>query len=81
MGFGSFGGMESIISRYLASPDGQEATRKYLASPEGIAMIKNFISTPEGQKTAITILPALLDGLNIPPEVKETIAGLLNPSK
>jgi len=78
MNFGNFGGMDGMISRYLASPGGQEATGKYLASPEGIAMIRNFISTPEGQKTAIIILPILLDGLNLPPAVKETVKGLLN---
>ncbi len=77
MGFGNFGGIELIISRYLASPEGREATRKYLASPQGIAMIRDFVSTPEGQRTALIILPVLTDGLNIPPAVKETIKGLL----
>jgi hypothetical protein len=77
MNFGNFGGMDGIISRYLASPDGQEATRKYLVSPEGIDMIRKFVSTPEGKKTALIILPALIDGLNLSPVAKETVMGLL----
>ena len=77
MNLGNFGSMDGIISRYLASPDGQKATANYLASPEGIDMIRKFVSTPEGKKTALIILPALLDGLNLSMAVKETVMGLL----
>lgn len=80
MSLGCFGGMDTLVSRYLASPEGKEAIRKYLASPEGIAMIQNYISTPEGKKTAISILPSLLDGLNLPQAVRDAVTSAIGKS-
>lgn len=73
MNFGNIGGMGGAVGSYLSTPEGQEAAKKYLASPEGIAMLKGFIGTPEGQKTVLSILPALLDGLNLPPAIKDAV--------
>jgi hypothetical protein len=80
MNFGSLGGMGGAAGKYLATPEGQEAAKKYLASPEGITMLKGFIATPEGKKTMISILPALIDGLNLPPAVKDAVMKATGPS-
>jgi hypothetical protein len=80
MNFGSLGCMGGAVGSYLATPEGQEAAKKYLASPEGIAMLKGFIGTPEGQKTILSILPAVLDGLNLPPAIKEAVVSAISRS-
>jgi hypothetical protein len=80
MNFGSLGGMGGAVSSYLATPEGQEAAKKFLASPDGIAMLKGFIATPDGQKAMISLLPALLDVLNISPEIKAAIKSAIGPS-
>jgi hypothetical protein len=80
MNFGSLGDMGGAVAGYLATPEGQEAAKKYLASPDGIAMLKGFIETPEGKKAMISILPALLDGLNLPPAIKDAVKSALSSS-
>jgi hypothetical protein len=80
MNFGSLGGMGGAVGSYLSTPEGQEAAKKYLASPDGIAMLKGFIATPEGKKTILGVLPALLDGINLPPAVKEAVISAISTS-
>jgi hypothetical protein len=80
MNFGSLGGMGGAVGSYLSTPEGQEAAKKYLASPDGIAMLKGFIATPEGKKTILSVLPALLDGINLPPAVKEAVISAISTS-
>ena len=80
MNFGSLGGMGGAVGSYLSTPEGQEAAKKYLASPEGIAMLKGFIATPDGQKSMLCVLPTLLDGLNLPPAVKDAVKAAIGTS-
>jgi len=80
MNFGSLGSMGGAVGSYLATPEGQEAAKKYLATPDGIAMLKGFVGSPEGQKTMISILPVVLDGLNLPPAVKEAVKNAMGPT-
>ena len=80
MNFGSLGVMGGAVGSYLSTPEGQEAAKKYLASPEGIAMLKGFIGTPEGQKTIFSILPTLLEGLNLPPAIKDAVLAAISSS-
>ena len=80
MNFGSLGGMGGAVESYLSTPEGQEAAKKYLASPEGIAMLKGFMGTPEGQKTMLSVLPALMDGLNLPPAIKDAVKAAIGTS-
>lgn len=80
MNFGSIGGMGGAVGSYLSTPEGQEAAKKYLASPDGIAMLKGFIVTPEGKKTILSVLPALLDGFNLPPAVKGAVISAISIS-
>ncbi|MHB8163494.1 MAG: hypothetical protein ACYDDV_03985 [Methanoregula sp.] len=80
MNFGSLGGMGGAVGSYLATPEGQEAAKKFLASPDGIAMLKGFIETPDGKKAMMSLLPALLDTLNVPPAVKEVVKSAIGTS-
>jgi hypothetical protein len=80
MNFGSISGMGGAIGSYLSTPEGQEAAKKYLASPDGIAMLKGFIATPEGKKTILSVVPALMDGINLPPAVKEAVVSAISTS-
>ena len=80
MNFGSLGGMGGAVSSYLSTPEGHEAAKKYLASADGIAMLKGFIATPEGKKTILSVLPALLDGINLPPAIKEAVISAIGTS-
>ncbi|MDP3395627.1 MAG: hypothetical protein Q8S57_03015 [Methanoregula sp.] len=80
MNFGSLGCMGGAVGSYLSTPEGQEAAKKYLASPDGIAMLKGFIATPEGKKTILNVLPALLDGINLPPTFKEAVISAISTS-
>ncbi|WP_321508056.1 hypothetical protein [uncultured Methanoregula sp.] len=77
MNFGSLGGMGGAVSSYLGTPEGQEAAKQFLASPEGINLLKTFAASPEGQKALLSVVPTLLNVINLPPGVKEMIlAGL-----
>ncbi|MGD0080260.1 MAG: hypothetical protein ABSB80_06405 [Methanoregula sp.] len=77
MDFGSLGGMGGAIGSFLASPDGQDAAKKFLASPQGTDMLKSFAATPEGQKALMSVVPVILDGINLPPGVKDMILAAL----
>ena len=80
MNFGNLGGMGGAVGSYLSTPEGQEAAKQYLASPDGIAMLKVFIATPEGKKTILSVLPALLDGVNLPPVIKDAVISAIGTS-
>jgi len=77
MDFGSLGGMGGAIGSFLASPDGQDAAKKFLASSQGTDMLKSFAATPEGQKALMSVVPVILDGINLPPGVKDMILAAL----
>jgi hypothetical protein len=40
-------------------------------------MLQKFVETSEGKKIVLSILPQMLSGLNLPPEVTATIKGAL----
>ena len=73
MNFGNIGGMGGAVGNYITTPEGQDAIKKFLTSPEGVEMLQKFAGTPEGQKTMLSILPTVLEGLNLPPETTDTI--------
>jgi hypothetical protein len=45
----------------------------YLSSPEGQASIREYLTTPPGKQTTQLLLPHMLDGLNLPEDVKKKI--------
>jgi hypothetical protein len=61
--------MNGMISSYLASPKGQEMIQSFMSSPEGQKIICDYIATPNGKKTLRQLLPCILDGLHLPPEI------------
>jgi hypothetical protein len=73
MNFGNLGAMGGMVGNFLATPEGQEAAKKFLSSPDGVNLLKNFVGTPEGQKAILSILPVLLDNLNLTPEMRQLI--------
>ena len=40
-------------------------------------MLQKFAGTPEGKETIVSILPHILDGLNLPPGAADTIKGAI----
>jgi hypothetical protein len=79
--FGDIGGIGWVVESYIAAPEGRNAVNKYLTSPEGIAMLQKFVGTPEGKETIVSILPHILDGLNLPPGSADTIRGALGSTQ
>jgi len=62
--------MNGFVATYLASPQGKEMVHRYLASPEGQRTIREYLSSPEGKQTARAVLPLLLDGIDLPEDVR-----------
>ena len=65
--------MKGLVATYLASPPGQVMILNYLSSAEGQASIREYFATPEGKQTAKAILPLLLDGIDMPDEVRISV--------
>jgi hypothetical protein len=71
--FGTTGLMSDAITRYISTSEGQEKITRFLASPEGMTILKNFAATPDGKKVVLSILPQLLEGLDLPAHMKDAI--------
>ncbi|MFA6332910.1 MAG: hypothetical protein WCX22_08160 [Methanoregula sp.] len=65
--------MNGFVTTYLASPQGKEMIHRYLASPEGQRTIREYLSSPEGKQTARAVLPLLLDGIDLPEDVRRSL--------
>jgi len=65
--------MKGLVATYLASPQGQEMVNRYLSSAEGQVSIRDYLSTPDGKQTAQMILPLVLDVVDLPEEVKNSV--------
>jgi hypothetical protein len=78
MNFGNLGGIGLAAGNFLATPEGQEAAKKFLATPDGVTLLKSFAGTPQGQQVIMSLLPTIVDGLNLPPAVKEMIKASAN---
>jgi hypothetical protein len=63
-------GMQGMIAAYVASPQGQETIRNYLASPEGKKTIGAYLATPEGQDMGSLIFNRILEGLDLPEDIR-----------
>jgi hypothetical protein len=77
MNFGNLAGIGGAASAFLATPEGQETVKNFLLSPEGTSLLKNFATTPDGQKVIMSILPAVLGAMNLPPGVADMIKGAI----
>jgi hypothetical protein len=72
--------MRGMISSYLASPKGQEMIQNYMSSPEGQKAICDYIATPQGKNTLRQILPCILDGLQLSPEIRDAVTRKIRES-
>jgi hypothetical protein len=69
--------MKSMITSYLASPQGQKMIQEYLSSPEGRQGICEFTATPKGRETMKQVLPSILRCLSLPADVQSEVARTL----
>ncbi|MDD4136649.1 MAG: hypothetical protein PHT99_01980 [Methanoregula sp.] len=69
--------MKGFIATCLASPQGQEMIHRYLTSREGQWVIREYLSPLEGKQTARTILPLLLEGIDLPDGVRGSLQEIL----
>jgi len=74
-------GIQGLVAKYLASPQGKEAIQSFLSSPKGKEVIDAYLSTSEGQQMAQMLLLRALDGLAIPDTIKDQIRAALAQSK
>ncbi len=66
MDFGNLGGIGGSVAGFIATPEGQTAVKNFLATPDGMSLLKNFAATSQGQQVIMSILPSVLDGMNLP---------------
>jgi hypothetical protein len=66
-------GMMKMALVYIESPQGQEAVRHYLSSPDGQATINAYLAIPQGKQIGKLLLLRMLDGLDLPDDVKNTV--------
>ncbi|MCK9578898.1 MAG: hypothetical protein M0Q92_00420 [Methanoregula sp.] len=65
--------MKGVVASYLASPQGMEMIQNFLSSREGQTSITEYLKTPQGKQTAMDILPLLLDTVDIPGNVRNSV--------
>ena len=73
--------MKGLAASYLTSPNGQEMIHNFISSADGQASIKEYLATPAGKQTTQLLLPHMLDGLNLPEDVKEKIQIVISERK
>jgi hypothetical protein len=73
MDFGNFGGLGGSLAGFIATPDGQAAVKNFLSTPDGMNLLKSFAASSQGQQVIMSILPSVVDGMNLPEPVKAMI--------
>ena len=73
MDFGNLGGLGGSLSGFIATPEGQTAVKNFLATPDGMNLLRSFASSSQGQQVIMSILPSVVDGMNLPEPVKAMI--------
>ncbi|MGA2105648.1 hypothetical protein [Methanoregula sp.] len=73
MDFGNLGGLEGSLTGFIATPQGQAAVKSFLATPDGMNLLKSFASSTQGQQVIMSILPEIVDGMDLPGPVKDMI--------
>ncbi|MGA2161328.1 MAG: hypothetical protein ABSG28_03885 [Methanoregula sp.] len=80
MDFGNLGGIGGSVVGFISTPEGQTAVKNFLATPDGMSLLKNFAATSQGQQVIMSILPSVLDGMNLPEPVKAMIKSAIPTS-
>ena len=65
--------MKGLVASYLASPSGMDMIHAYISSAEGKASIREYLASPRGKQTALAILPLVLDAVDLPGEVRNSV--------
>ena len=65
--------MKGLVASYLASPSGMEMIHNYISSAEGQVSIREYLATPRGKLTAVNILTMVLDVVELPDDVKNSV--------
>ena len=65
--------MKGVVTSYLACPEGTKMVNDYLASKEGLTCMEKYFLTPEGRKTALAILPLVLDAVDLPDDIRNSV--------
>jgi hypothetical protein len=73
MDFGNLGGIGGSLAGFIATPEGQAAVKNFLATPDGMNLLKSFATSSQGQQVIMSILPSVVDGMNLPGPVKDMI--------
>jgi 3-deoxy-D-manno-octulosonic-acid transferase len=66
--------LRTIVTSYLASPQGQEMIRDYLSSPEGQQAICEFAGTQKGREALKNVLPSILSCLYMPVDLQSAVS-------
>lgn len=73
MDFGNLGGLGGSLAGFIATPEGQAAVKNFLSTPDGMNLLKSFAASTQGQQVIMSILPSVVDGMNLPEPVKAMI--------
>jgi len=65
--------MKGLVASYLASPQGMDMIHNYISSAEGKESIREYLATPRGKQTAHAILPLVLDVVDLPEDVRNSV--------
>ncbi|MFA4826088.1 MAG: hypothetical protein WC593_13125 [Methanoregula sp.] len=65
--------MKGLVASYLASPPGMDMIHSYISSAGGQASIREYLATSRGKQTALAILPLVLDVVDLPGEVRNSV--------
>jgi tripartite-type tricarboxylate transporter receptor subunit TctC len=65
--------IKKLVASYVTSPQGMEMILTYISSSNGQAAIRQYLKTPGGKQIALDIMPLLLDVIEIPDDVKNTV--------
>ena len=65
--------IKKLVASYVTSPQGMEMILKYISSANGQTSIREYLKTPRGKQIALDILPLLLDVIELPDDVKNSV--------
>ncbi len=65
--------MKAMITSYLASSQGQELILNYLSSPDGQKAICDFVTTAKGKEVMKQVLPCILRGMPLSPDLQAEV--------
>jgi hypothetical protein len=69
---------EAIIAEYLSNAANRRVLRSFASSPEGKRIIEDYLNSPEGPKMLQTLVPLILEHIEVPVETKKQIISALN---